>query len=68
MLLPICHDDAELFRIVLDRVLTPIHRAAVQDGDFRQVTVRVRGHDKESQTLGLTATESDPQRRERDPF
>jgi hypothetical protein len=49
-------------------VLTPIHRAAVQDGDFRQVTVRVRGHDKESQTLGLTATESDPQRRERDPF
>jgi hypothetical protein len=45
VLLPICHDHAEFARIALDRVLPAIHRPSIQDGDFRQVTVRSWGHD-----------------------
>jgi hypothetical protein len=60
MLLPIRHDHAEFVRIALDRMLSPIQRAAVEYGNSRQVTASARGHDEDSQRSGLIATEKRP--------
>jgi hypothetical protein len=47
MLLPIGHDNTEFGRVVLDRMLPTIHRAAVEDNHISGFTSMVQGHGKE---------------------
>jgi hypothetical protein len=47
MLVPIGHDNTEFGRVVLDRMLPTIHRAAVEDNHIGSFISMVQGHGKE---------------------
>jgi len=46
MLLSIGHDDTKFDRVDLDRVLSTVHRAAVENGYISRSTFKMQGHGK----------------------